>query len=484
MAITKSKGLSGTEEVLAELCEKTFLKLWSYPNLYKSDHQELCDLLVIFQEHVFLFFDRESKKFDNPEQDILLQWKRWQKEVIQKQVQTASGAKKYILARGQLFMDKKNEVPFPIPIPENPVIHKIIVAHGAKEACKNFSASNLSGSLAIGYSRKEEMEMDYPFMLHLDKTDPVHVFDSHNLYIILSELDTVFDFTAYIIAKEAAIEKLDHLLYCGEEDLLAHYFMNFDESTQRYSIGTNRADINGFMIPEGEWIAFTGSAPYKLRKEANSTFPFWDKLIQTTSQNALDGIVKGNGDVFRSQSAIFEMAMEPRFFRRTLSDIMIKAIRNFPENIPGIAKNMSFMPSFYPDKAYVFLQVKHPNIVDYENEYRPKRQAMLEIACGAAKNHYPNLRKVIGIGIDAPKFSSRNAEDFILLNCEDWSKEDKAYYEEANKGLQFFTSGKAKQEMKTISDFPRPAATTTKKKIGRNDQCPCGSGKKYKKCCA
>ena len=105
MAITKSKGLSGTEEVLAELCEKTFLKLWSYPNLYKSDHQELCDLLVIFQEHVFLFFDRESKKFDNPEQDILLQWKRWQKEVIQKQVQTASGAKKYILARGQLFMD-------------------------------------------------------------------------------------------------------------------------------------------------------------------------------------------------------------------------------------------------------------------------------------------------------------------------------------------------------------------------------------------
>ena len=21
------------------------------------------------------------------------------------------------------------------------------------------------------------------------------------------------------------------------------------------------------------------------------------------------------------------------------------------------------------------------------------------------------------------------------------------------------------------------------KKIGRNDQCPCGSGKKYKKCC-
>lgn len=27
------------------------------------------------------------------------------------------------------------------------------------------------------------------------------------------------------------------------------------------------------------------------------------------------------------------------------------------------------------------------------------------------------------------------------------------------------------------------AAKTTKQKVGRNDLCPCGSGKKYKKCC-
>jgi preprotein translocase subunit SecA len=28
-----------------------------------------------------------------------------------------------------------------------------------------------------------------------------------------------------------------------------------------------------------------------------------------------------------------------------------------------------------------------------------------------------------------------------------------------------------------------PAAPAALKKIGRNDPCPCGSGKKYKKCC-
>ncbi|WP_414647875.1 SEC-C metal-binding domain-containing protein [Desulfitobacterium sp.] len=33
--------------------------------------------------------------------------------------------------------------------------------------------------------------------------------------------------------------------------------------------------------------------------------------------------------------------------------------------------------------------------------------------------------------------------------------------------------------MKSSKDAPKVATL----KIGRNDPCPCGSGKKYKKCC-
>ena len=33
------------------------------------------------------------------------------------------------------------------------------------------------------------------------------------------------------------------------------------------------------------------------------------------------------------------------------------------------------------------------------------------------------------------------------------------------------------------SDRPKPIRKTVKQKVGRNDPCPCGSGKKYKKCC-
>ena len=80
MPIIKSQGQSRTEKFLSELCDKTFMKLWSYPNLYKADGKELCDVVVIFQNHVFLFFDRDSKKFENPKKDVLLQWERWKKE--------------------------------------------------------------------------------------------------------------------------------------------------------------------------------------------------------------------------------------------------------------------------------------------------------------------------------------------------------------------------------------------------------------------
>lgn len=43
-------------------------------------------------------------------------------------------------------------------------------------------------------------------------------------------------------------------------------------------------------------------------------------------------------------------------------------------------------------------------------------------------------------------------------------------------------------EQENISDveyiLSRPTPTKAPSRIGRNDYCPCGSGKKYKKCCA
>jgi hypothetical protein len=317
-------------------------------------------------------------------------------------------------------------VPLPIEIPPGELcVHKIIVAHGAKEACVQFSADNVYGSLGISYEANSSGD-SLPFIVSLDKSDPVHVLDSHNLDLILGELDTFYDFKRYLEEKERAIGRYDLLTYCGEEDLLAHYFVNYDADSKSYLIGVKDEDFNRLMIGEGEWHHFIKTGPYQRRKSENEISYSWDRLLQKTGQNALNGTLGGDSGLFRGKSAVHEMAKEPRLSRRALSEMMARSIRNFPDKAKGIVRNLSFLPSFFPDRGYVFLQLFHDNPGDYDTEYRPIRRRMLEFACGAAKLKFPHLKKVIGIAIDAPKYSRMNSEDFILLDCDKWTDQDQA----------------------------------------------------------
>jgi SWIM/SEC-C metal-binding protein len=51
----------------------------------------------------------------------------------------------------------------------------------------------------------------------------------------------------------------------------------------------------------------------------------------------------------------------------------------------------------------------------------------------------------------------------------------------------YYVIGLEPDEPEDISDIERllnpPVPRRSEKKAGRNDPCPCGSGKKYKKCC-
>ncbi|WP_243375445.1 SEC-C metal-binding domain-containing protein [Geotalea sp. SG265] len=485
MPIIKSEGVTPTEKVLAGLCERSFLKLWCYPNPLNEKGDELCDVLAVFGDHVFLFFDRESQILSKENKDTWTNWGRWKKKVVDAQIRTANGAERYIRSGRGIYLDRELKVPFPIAIdPVSMISHKIIIAHGAKKACEEFSDNNIYGSLAVTYG-DNSFPIPFPFMISLDKENPVHVFDSHNLPILFEELDTFYDFSSYLDAKSLAIKKYDALSYCGEEDLLAHYFLNFDSATKRHFIGTPDTDINFVMIGEGEWSDFIKQECYRNKKVADKVSYLWDEIIQRTCENTLNGTLLGNSSPLTGRSPIHEMAKEPRFHRRALSEHMIRAIQNFPESTQPIMRNLTFMSSFYEDKGYVFLQLKVDRIKDYENEYRPKRQAMLRIACGAAKNKFPHLKMVIGIAIDAPKYSKRNSEDFILLDCSEWSSEIREQFQKENEGIGFLMSENLAIQQKTLREFPvtHGIEKKTHVKVGRNAPCPCGSGKKYKKCC-
>ena len=150
MPIKKSSGVTDTERLLADFCERTFLKLWSYPNPCKDDGHELCDLLAVFGEYVFVFFDRKSELVETPDKDPQVLWDRWKRNVVDRHVKTAQGAERYIRSGRPIFLDAIGTTPFPLRVdPVNAVVHKVIVDHGALEACRQASDQNVYGSLAI-----------------------------------------------------------------------------------------------------------------------------------------------------------------------------------------------------------------------------------------------------------------------------------------------------------------------------------------------
>jgi hypothetical protein len=483
MKIEKSVGVTASERMLAEFCENSFLKLWSYPNPYKDDGKELCDLVVVFEDKVLIFFDRTVDLPETSEKDPQVLWERWRKKAIDKQLNTARGAERYIRSGRPIFLDSKKQSVFPLSIDLATVeIHKIVVAHGAKEACLAVSESNVYGSLAISYS-DDPGESNFPFMVNLDKIDPIHILDSHNLPIVLSELDTITDFTNYLTEKVVAIRRYDSVSYCGEEDLLAHYLLNLDKETQQHKIGTKDPRIDSIGIGEGEWRDFIVQPVYQSTKAANASSYRWDSLLQWTAHNALKGTLEGDSP-FLGRTAISEMAKESRFSRRAICEMMRTSILEFPDR-EGLSRKVSLMPSADSKKAYVLLQLKAPPEILSDPEYREKRQTLLETACGAAKNKLPHLETIVGIGIDAPKFSSTGGEHFMLLDCKDWPPERALYYEDLNRPWAFFRSPSLKQTRLHATEFVHPpskSVRSSRKKVGRNEKCPCGSGEKYKRC--
>ncbi|MDE2823914.1 MAG: hypothetical protein OXK79_10465, partial [Chloroflexota bacterium] len=224
--------------------------------------------------------------------------------------------------------------------------------------------------------------------------------------------------------------------------------INYDKHRKRYRIGTDDSSINRIMIEEGCWADFVKSGLQRRRHEANQQSYFWDRLIQRTYQNTLDGVATGDS-TWDTSNPLNEMAREPRLSRRALAAQMLKAIREFPR-IYGY--RVTYMPSIDAGKAYVFLQVRFPE--EATTRAVRARQHMLTIACGVARNRFPHLRTVVGIAMDAPMHANCDGEDFVLLDCERWSDELREHYDRQNKRFGFFKNPR-KTERK-ISDFGLP----------------------------
>src|SRR3569623_1772917 len=154
------RGVTESERYLARLCERSFLRLWSHPNVYRKPHKELCDLLVVFGDDVVVFQDKSCRFGDGP-----LAWERWHRRSISAARHQLHQSARWLRSHADReFLDRRCEIPFPFELPREPRIHLVAVTLGAGAACRAHYKET-AGNLRIAP------------LLPGDTPDPFHVND-------------------------------------------------------------------------------------------------------------------------------------------------------------------------------------------------------------------------------------------------------------------------------------------------------------------
>ena len=89
------------------------------------------------------------------------------------------------------------------------------------------------------------------------------------------------------------------------------------------------------------------------------------------------------------------------------------------------------------------------------------------------------LKRIIAIGIEPVKYSKTTSEDIAFIDCSQWTDEQQQRFRELRNIMKIWRTPLDKATKFQAKEYP----DVVSKKVGRNDPCPCQSGKKYKKCC-
>lgn len=431
--IIRSNGITYSERYLQKLCEKSFLRLWSYPGVYRNQSagggsqggKELCDLLVVFENHILIFSDKDIL-FPNTG-DLDVDWSRWVRKAVLESGEQLYGAERWIKEHpDRLYIDRKCQQPFPIDLPDirSARIHRIIIAHGASERCKHELGG--SGSLMIfsdicGKDHLAKREIGgIPFAI--GQIDPqrgyVHIFDDTTLDIVMNTLDTIYDFTTYLDKKEQLFDRNVNVIAAGEEELLAYYLRELnDDGEHDFNFPDN---INAICVDEGHWEDFIRSAERRSQIEENKISYAWDDLIEEFSTHIINDTqyIKDPLGPRNQEKVMRHLAREPRTRRRMLSKGLFELLEKTPVSYKAVRVNKPSKPG---DPYIVFLLLPHLQEIT-EEEYRELRYYMLRSYCMVVKHDFPDALDIVGIATETGTGDYRS-EDAIYLDTRIWTSD-------------------------------------------------------------
>jgi hypothetical protein len=426
-------------------------------------------------DHVVIFSDKTIAYPNDADADVC--WARWYRRAIEQSVKQIRGAERWINKfPDRIYLDPECRIPFPIQLPpkERRKIHGVAVALGAGDASRK-SFGGGTGSLGVkpllkGRDHTDVKAASYE-RLSVGDVDPngpfVHVFDDVSLDIVLREMDTISDFSAYLTRKEGFIRSR-HLLWAdGEEDLLAYYLQNADDSGEHEFVHPARRpweEGDAVVIEGGAYAKLLRHPQYIAKKNADEGSYLWDRLIETFTKHMMDGTtIVPEGKEFalsEHEAAIRYMALEPRVMRRVYSDAIRGALEEGSKE-PRFTRSMVPPLGDKRETGYFFMTLVYPERVERSggyDAYRRTRVNILETYALALLRKFPNLKRVIGIGTDQPtKFSKRDgsSEDMIMAEILEWSPELHADLDEACKKYNIMQK-EQKERVISVQEYPTP----------------------------
>ena len=442
MRFQKATGLTASEQFLAELCDGSFLSLWSYPNLYRKQGKELTDLLVVFGDDVILFSDKSCAFPDTG--DATLDWSRWFRRSIADSAKQIHQAEQWIRRQPErVFLDAKATERLPIPLPpaDQLRVYRICIALGASKR-----AEAAIGRPTLELSPKT-LGDEKPFAVgRVSGTNGwVHVFDETTLPVVLSELSTIADFLDYLRKKEALYTGGRFARAFSEGDLVGYFLWKGREfpavASESYGVDANI------------WEEVKADPQFLAGREENKVSAFWDGLIEYLAELYMkEELEHGNQHTIKDyERTVRVMAGETRFRRRIISKWILERAELAKKGYVG-----SLLQSEQPNVLYVLLIGPGDGGKDHDT-YRKARMKELTARCVAAKAVHPERQIILGIALDARDVKG-SSEDFLYMDTSEWTQEQVADAGKIRQEGKFFLSAQSRIDEMEYPTAAKPAS--------------------------
>lgn len=338
--------MTPSEKFVAELCRKSFLPFWSFPNPLGKKGKELCDVFVVCENHIVIISVKDITVSNHPDENI--QYERWVKKAIHESADQIYGAERFLNSVDKILTKDRSRV-IKLPDKKQRIIHRIAIAFGSKP---EFPIE--TGNFGKGF---------------------IHVLDERSTWIVLNELDTITDFTNYLIAKEKFIVDKT-ILIPSEADFLALYLQTGLDLTYPADLITIDADM---------WHDYQRSKEYsKWRREIQLRF-IWDELIENMYEYQLNNHGKVSSErMSELELSVRTINLEPRINRIELGIVLENAFKK------KVNARM-IQPIAGSNHTYVLMPLTDKNWEDKEKE--------LIMRCCVARVENPEAEIVVGIAL-------------------------------------------------------------------------------------